>query len=216
MFVNARAVLWREGVDGIEYLVQTRDRPGQPQCLEFPGGTVEAHESLIEALKREVREETGLEVVEIEGQAVRHEGGASTVECVEPFAAYQTTEGLNGMGVYFRCRAEGELLEKGDGELLVVFSRKPDDPVVVLYIDVDGPEPGGRLRQRRPGLSPGPRRNRANSDRRSRRPCPDSAKPAPRKLDYLPPASGGPMRRLPRSDPFCLWSRVAWAGLKVT
>ena len=115
MFVNARAVLWREGADGIEYLVQTRDRPGQRQSLEFPGGTVETNESLLAALRREVREETGLEVVEIEGQAVQHEGKSWTVECVEPFAAYQTTKGFNSVGVYFRCRAKGELLAEGDG-----------------------------------------------------------------------------------------------------
>jgi 8-oxo-dGTP pyrophosphatase MutT (NUDIX family) len=47
IFVNARAVLWREGTDGVEYVVQTRDRPGQRQSLEFPGGTVEVHESLL-------------------------------------------------------------------------------------------------------------------------------------------------------------------------
>ena len=115
MFVNARAVLWREGVDGIEYLVQTRDRPGQRRSLEFPGGTVETNEPLHEALRREVREETGLEVIEIEGKAVLHEGESRTVECVEPFAAYQMTNGFNSVGVYFRCRAEGELLTEGDG-----------------------------------------------------------------------------------------------------
>ena len=27
IFVNARAVLWREGADGVEYLVQTRVDP---------------------------------------------------------------------------------------------------------------------------------------------------------------------------------------------
>ena len=29
IFVNARAILWREGKNGIEYVVQMRDRPGQ-------------------------------------------------------------------------------------------------------------------------------------------------------------------------------------------
>lgn len=125
MFVNARAVLYRETGEGVEYLVQTRDRPGQPQSLEFPGGTVEAGEPLLDALRREVLEETGLTVVEIDGQAgrVQAEGARLTdesadravVECLRPFAAYQTTAGFNGMGLYFRCRAEGELLERGDG-----------------------------------------------------------------------------------------------------
>ena len=115
MFVNARAVLWREGAEGVEYLVQTRDRPGQRKSLEFPGGTVEANESLHDALRREVREETGLVVTEIEGRAVQFEGESRTVECIEPFAAYQMTKGFNSVGVFFRCRAEGELLTEGDG-----------------------------------------------------------------------------------------------------
>lgn len=70
MFVNARALAWRDGAGGTEHLVQTRDRPAQPAQLEFPGGTAEANESLIDALCREVHEETGLDVVE--GQSVRH------------------------------------------------------------------------------------------------------------------------------------------------
>ena len=115
IFVNARAIIERDGKAGREYVVQRRDKPGRPKLLEFPGGTVEANEPLQQALCREVQEETGLNVVEIEGKAVEYRGGDSTVECCEPFAVYQTTVGLNGMGVYFRCRAEGELLQSGDG-----------------------------------------------------------------------------------------------------
>ena len=135
IFVNARAILWREGDNGIEYVVQVRNRPGQRQSLEFPGGTVEIHESLLTALRREVREETGLEVVEIEGRSVEHSGMESTVECLEPFAVYQTTRGFNGMGVYFRCRAEGILLAEGDGTRAIRWMpvaelavRSSDDP----------------------------------------------------------------------------------------
>jgi len=135
IFVNARAILWREINSGIEYVVQVRDRPGQRQSLEFPGGTVEVHESLLTALRREVREETGLEVVEIEGQVVEHSGMGSTVECLEPFAVYQTTRGFNGMGVYFRCRAKGVLLAEGDGSRAIrwmpaaeLASRITNDP----------------------------------------------------------------------------------------
>lgn len=135
IFVNARAILWREGESGVEYLVQMRDRPGQAQSLEFPGGTVEVHESLQTALRREVREETGLEVEEIEGRAVEHAGTESTVECLEPFAVYQTTRGFNGMGVYFRCRAKGVLLTEGDGTRAIrwmsaaeLASRSADNP----------------------------------------------------------------------------------------
>lgn len=38
------------------------------------------------------------------------------VECVKPFAAYQTIKGpIDSVGYYFRCKAEGELLDSGDG-----------------------------------------------------------------------------------------------------
>ena len=37
------------------------------------------------------------------------------VECLQPFAVYQTIRGpVDSMGVYFRCRAEGQLLVPGD------------------------------------------------------------------------------------------------------
>ena len=95
MFVNARVLAWRDGAEGTEHLVQTRDRPAQPVQLEFPGGTAEANESLIDALCREVHEETGPDVVE--GQSVRHESDRATAECAEIFPVYQTTDGFNGM-----------------------------------------------------------------------------------------------------------------------
>ena len=50
------------------YQIQTRDRPGEGTYTEFPGGTTETFESLIDAVKREVREETGLEVMEVKGR----------------------------------------------------------------------------------------------------------------------------------------------------
>jgi ADP-ribose pyrophosphatase len=84
--------------------------------LELPGGRVEEYESLVAALAREVREETGLTVTHIEGARGRIEtrGRDSRVECLQPFAAYQTLEGpVDSMGVYFRCWAEGELLLVG-------------------------------------------------------------------------------------------------------
>lgn len=42
--------------------------------------------------------------------------GQITVECLKPFCVYQTTQGpVDSIGFYFRCRAEGELLRRGDG-----------------------------------------------------------------------------------------------------
>ncbi|MBT3604143.1 MAG: NUDIX domain-containing protein [Candidatus Latescibacteria bacterium] len=117
MFVNARALIYRIENDTLELLVQTRHRMGQKPVIEFPGGTVETFEPLLEALKREVREETGLELTDIEGQSTRIEIQSNnlTAECVSPYVVYQTIQGFNGMGAFFRCQAEGTLFSEGDG-----------------------------------------------------------------------------------------------------
>jgi 8-oxo-dGTP diphosphatase len=115
--VNARAIIERETAAGVEIVVQTRDKPPERgRFLELPGGRVEPFEALIEALTREVREETGLELTHVEGAETRVETTTrgNTVECLRPFAVFQTTRGpVDVMGVYFRCRAEGEPLTAG-------------------------------------------------------------------------------------------------------
>ena len=118
MFVNARAIIERETGTGIEIVIQIRNKPSEgDKRIELPGGRVGEFESLVNALTREVREETGLEVVQIEGLDTRvetHDADA-TVECLSPFAVYQTTRGpVDSMGVYFRSRATGQLLGTGD------------------------------------------------------------------------------------------------------
>ncbi|HEY9290229.1 MAG TPA: NUDIX hydrolase [Microlunatus sp.] len=114
MYVNARAIIERRPASdgGPEVLLQTRDKPGQRRQLELPGGQVELFEPLLDALRREVKEETGLEVAAVEGADTRlvASGEQATVECLRPFAVYQTVQGpVDSMGVYFRCTAYGEL-----------------------------------------------------------------------------------------------------------
>ncbi|MEK3684433.1 NUDIX hydrolase [Paenibacillus sp. FSL R10-2736] len=87
--------------------------------FELPGGRIELFESLIQALIREVKEETGLDVYEIEGNETRIDtlgiNPEFDVECLQPFAAYQTVKGLvDSVGYYFRCKAKGAPLEAGD------------------------------------------------------------------------------------------------------
>jgi 8-oxo-dGTP diphosphatase len=118
MHVNARAIIERQGPSGTEIVLQVRNKPIEGRTwIEMPGGRVEEFEGLLNALRREVLEETGLEITAIEGEAQRlvAQTESTEVECLQPFAAYQTLRGpVDSIGVYFRCQAQGELLPKGD------------------------------------------------------------------------------------------------------
>jgi 8-oxo-dGTP diphosphatase len=120
LYFNCRAIIEREGLGRREILVQVRDKPYEGRTrtdLELPGGRLKEFESLAAALKREMREETGLELTYIEGEETRIEtsGSDANVECPESFAVYQTLHGpVDSLGIYFRCRAEGQLMEAGD------------------------------------------------------------------------------------------------------
>ncbi|WP_235338301.1 NUDIX hydrolase [Paenibacillus wulumuqiensis] len=102
-----------------EIVIQRRTKADSSFKFELPGGRIEPFESLIHALIREVKEETGLDVYEIEGIETRIDtigiNSEFEVECLKPFAAYQTIKGpIDSLGYYFKCKANGELLKAGD------------------------------------------------------------------------------------------------------
>jgi len=149
-WVNTRAIIERTENGKREIIVQWRDKKGQ-ECWEFPGGCINMHESLYDALKREVKEETGLDVISIRGEDEYIQ--VDSVECVKPFAVYQWTKELGGfagnpIGFHFICSAAGELLTKGDetknikwislDELRMILENEKfawsDKPAALLYL----------------------------------------------------------------------------------
>jgi len=118
IYINARAIIERQTERGVEIVIQSRRRPHRGiKELELPGGRIEEYESWVDALAREVYEETGLRVVNIHGAETRVEAirTDARIECLQPFAIFQTLEGpIDATGVYFRCTATGKLLHEGD------------------------------------------------------------------------------------------------------
>jgi len=117
IYVNARAIIERINEGKTEVIVQLSVKD---QCYEFPGGQVEFCESFFDAVKREVKEETGLDVIEATGQDdyIKTDNCSDfAVECFRPWAVYQIvkSEYYDSMGVLFKCKVTGELLTEGDG-----------------------------------------------------------------------------------------------------
>ncbi len=118
-FINARAIIERFNNEEIEIVIQRRAKHHSSLKFELPGGRINLFEFLTQAVIREVKEETGLDVFEIEGNETRVDtkgiNSEFEVECLKPFAAYQTIKGpVDSIGYYFKCKASGELLEAGD------------------------------------------------------------------------------------------------------
>lgn len=119
IFVNVRAIIERKKKHGLEVLIQTRNRKDEPSWYEFPGGQIKEFESITNALKREIFEETGLTVSSIENEkaSIIFDKSNSTfsTQCIKPYSIYQTIKDpIDSFGAYFRCRVDREINDCGD------------------------------------------------------------------------------------------------------
>ncbi len=101
-------------------LMQARcksDAPSESGLLEIPAGKIRAFESLFDALRREIKEETGLTVTKILGEerSPIYEANEYRVINFMPFSCAQNLEGKYPIMVFvFLCHVEGNLLPYSD------------------------------------------------------------------------------------------------------
>ena len=126
MLVDARALAIRPGVSAVilterGVLLQQRD---DNRLWGLPGGAVDPGESVSEAVIREVREETGLEV-----EPVRLIGVYSAPENHQ-IVTYPDGNVIHYVSTTFECRIVGGTLACGDESLALEWfdpERLPDD-----------------------------------------------------------------------------------------
>ena len=105
--VNVRGIVVRQSENGKQLLIQLRKRAGEPESYELPGGRINEYEKMLDGLRREIMEETGLTVEMIHGEqdSVITTGRSFSMECIKPYASYQTIEGpVDSFGVIFFVR----------------------------------------------------------------------------------------------------------------
>lgn len=117
--VFCRAIVERWHEDALELLTQTVKITEESSRIQLPGGCSEVGVPLFETVRRCIFEETGLEVIDIEGALRRTDTSLinpkNPVECLKPFAVYQTLKSpKHETGLYFRCKAVGEITERPD------------------------------------------------------------------------------------------------------
>jgi 8-oxo-dGTP pyrophosphatase MutT (NUDIX family) len=105
--------------DGVEYiLIQERCKEGIPTengLIEIPAGKIRKYENIFDCLRREIKEETGLDVIEIEGETESSicELNGYKVLSYTPFNSSQNIEGYYPIMVQiFICKVKGELLKE--------------------------------------------------------------------------------------------------------
>ena len=110
------AIIERDTDAGKEILIQERFKPSsltETGLLEIPAGKIRKFENLFDTLRREVLEETGLEIQHIDAEQdsdLLNMHDYSVLSC-EPFCVSQNISGTYPILVItFLCQAKGTLL----------------------------------------------------------------------------------------------------------
>jgi 8-oxo-dGTP diphosphatase len=101
--------------EGKRYILLQRRQKGTDDesngLIEVVGGKIREYENIFDALRREVREETGLTITEICGESEQQEICVNGTKVIG-FQAFCTVQNLNGIYSLimqtFICHAEGE------------------------------------------------------------------------------------------------------------
>lgn len=119
MIPGVGGIIERE-INGENTILIQKRMKDQRECtgvFEIPAGKIREFESIFDCLRREIKEETGLDLIEIKGEkeAIIVEQGNYKVINYEPFSCSQNIIGEYPIMVHtFICRASGELLEKSN------------------------------------------------------------------------------------------------------
>ena len=94
-----------------QILVQIRNKKSDPKfsgTMEIPGGKFRAGESVYETLRREVQEESGMEITSVtDEENIQHNfSNEMSSDIILPFCITQSPEGPF-VGLIFRCKAKG-------------------------------------------------------------------------------------------------------------
>jgi 8-oxo-dGTP pyrophosphatase MutT (NUDIX family) len=118
------AILEREHDGEIQVLIQTRWKPDRDPIysgtLEIPAGGIHAYENVYEAVKREVREETGLRVTQFTPDLRTRSYASQDDDCFAfvPFCCQQQLKGgMPRIGLVFVCQVEDKTPTPRQGEV---------------------------------------------------------------------------------------------------